>query len=177
MVEVDFLNEIVSFVNNEIIEDRELETIKYIVSGKYAEDKYREKQELKIKAEEEDRKKKEETINNIKNKTKEMTANTINKISSIASNISNKRIVADNQFVCMCGEKFAEEDAFCANCGKKLKQQIVIIIQIQVRVKLLFHGKKIIKKMYLICKYVNLDNNKSVIEYINDDNEMIKYNI
>lgn len=52
-VETDFLNKILPLVKDNVLENRELETIKYIVSGEYVKDKYREEQEQKIKAEEE----------------------------------------------------------------------------------------------------------------------------
>lgn len=126
-IEVDFLNEIIEFVNDGIIENKELELIKYIVSGEYSKDKYIEQQEQKIKAEEQARKKREEVINNIKDTTKEITigtisktVNTVNEIKSIVSTNFNKRVAPNNQFACECGYAVEEEDAFCTNCGKKL---------------------------------------------------------
>jgi|GEM_PF-6494319 len=119
-VETDFLNEMLPYVKDNILEKSELETIKYIVSGEYAKDKYKEEHKQKIKAEEEARKKREETIDMIKNKTKEVTSNTINKISRIVSDNSNKTIAANNQLLCKCGEKHGEDDIFCNNCGSKI---------------------------------------------------------
>lgn len=122
---IHFFNEIISFVYDGIIEEDELKTIKYIVSGKYEEDKYIEEQEKKIRAEEQARKKKEEVINNIKHKTKDIsmdvvnkTTNKVNEIKTIVNSNLNKKVSANEQLICECGYEFDVDDTFCTNCGK-----------------------------------------------------------
>lgn len=117
-VETDFLNEILPFVKDNILENNELQTIKYIVSGEYAEDQHKKEYAQRLKAEEEARKKREETINNIKNKTKEVTSTTINKINSIVRNSSNN---TTEELICSCGERLVKDAIYCPNCGKKVR--------------------------------------------------------
>ncbi|MGO5067013.1 hypothetical protein FDF31_07935 [Clostridium sporogenes] len=65
-IEMDFLNEILPSVKNNTIDEEELKNIKYIISGEYAEDEYRKKQEYRLRLEEEKKRKRKETIENVK---------------------------------------------------------------------------------------------------------------
>lgn len=120
--EYDILNSIKPYVQNNIIQENEFDKIKYIVTGKYAEDKYKKEQEHQRMLEEEARKKREELINNVKVKTKEISSITIDKINDVIKNnpIMEKK---NNAYrVCECGHKIEYYYDFCPNCGKKINR-------------------------------------------------------